>query len=138
MSKRLLAAIALCAMLCPTALLAQQKQPGRITGKVFGESGPLIAAGVTVRQAADSIVVANALTSSDGGFRVDGLAYGKYTLRISYVGYKTRNIADITLTPAIPVLELGTLRMDLGMITRAPATSSGAQAPRGLPQQARL
>jgi len=138
MSKQLLAAIAFCAVLYPTALLAQQKQPGRITGKVFGESGPLIAAGVTVRQAADSVVVANALTSSDGGFRVDGLAYGKYTLRISYVGYKTRNIADITLTPAIPVLELGTLRMDLAMIARAPGAGSGAQAPRGVQQQQRL
>src|SRR5688572_18128594 len=62
--------------------------PGKIGGVVLSDAGlPLPSAAITIRNAADSAVAGGGMSTRDGRFRIEGLAYGKYTVRISHIGF---------------------------------------------------
>jgi len=77
-----------------------------ITGRVLDEkSEALLGASVSLLQS-DGKPKTGAITAKDGAFLLKGIAAGSYTLRISYVGYKTHTapirLAKQSLTlPAI-------------------------------------
>ena len=87
--------------------------PGRVSGVVASaESGePLAAVAITVRNARDSTIVSGGMTSVDGRFRIDGLVFGVYTVRVSYVGHTPQNIEGIELTQAKPAADLGMVKL---------------------------
>src|SRR5687768_2868966 len=106
---RLSAAISL-ALLFSTTLEAQTPPPvrpvppagqGRIIGSVVATEGAqaLAAAAITLRNAADSSLVTGVLTGKDGRFLVDGLPLGRYMIRVSLLGYKSRSSEVVNLTP---------------------------------------
>ena len=77
-----------------------------ITGRVLDEkSEALLGASVSLLQS-DGKLKTGAITAKDGAFHLKGIAAGSYTLRVSYVGYKTHTapirLAKQSLTlPAI-------------------------------------
>ncbi|HEX2094321.1 MAG TPA: TonB-dependent receptor, partial [Longimicrobiaceae bacterium] len=107
----------LTALLCPAAAIATAQGgtaagPGAIRGTVHSETGaPLATATVEVRSAADSSVAGRALTGADGGFRVGGLATGRYRVEVSRPGFARQVRREVVLTAAAPVAELGTIRL---------------------------
>lgn len=110
------AVLSLLVMAAPA--LAQQpvaKPHGHVFGMVATESGPIIAADVTLRTA-DTVVVARATTAADGRFLLDNLAFGKYSLRVSYLGYKELVVSNLSLSPAAPGVDLGTLKLERRLI----------------------
>lgn len=59
-----------------------------ITGKVSDANGEAVPfANAVLFHAADSLMAKAEITDLDGNFRMDGLAQGAYTLRVSFVGY---------------------------------------------------
>lgn len=105
-------------LLMAAPALAQQpiaKPHGHVIGMVATETGPIIAADVTL-QTADTVVVARATTAADGRFLLDNLAFGKYSLRVSYLGYKELVVNNLALTPAAPGVDLGTLKLERRLI----------------------
>jgi hypothetical protein len=105
---RLLAAL----LLSLAAPLAGQDPTGLVTGTVASEAGvPLPGAAVAVRGAADTVLAASAAADSAGRFRVRGLAPGRYSVRVSHPGHAPRDFADVVLTAAEPVRDLGTVRL---------------------------
>lgn len=95
---------------------AQEQSPsaeGRVTGRVVTADSeePLQGATITVRTPSDSARVGGTVTDSTGAFTYDGLSYGTYTLRISFVGFATKRITDVRLTRARPDRELGTITL---------------------------
>jgi len=86
--------------------------PGRIAGLVQDEEGKLLAnVAITIRSEADSAIVTGALTGEDGRFRVEGLATGRYLLRVSLIGYLSRNSEVIELTTASASKDLGAIAL---------------------------
>ncbi|MBI4409149.1 MAG: TonB-dependent receptor [Gemmatimonadetes bacterium] len=85
---------------------------GQIRGTVLdAETGqPLAAAAVSLRSAADSALAAGALAGPDGAFRVDGLRPGKYSVRVSFIGYAPHT-AELLISPASPRVDLGQVRL---------------------------
>ena len=98
----------------PSSLSGQNVMagPGRISGTVKDEEGKgLVSVAVTIRSAADSALVTGVLTTGSGGFRVEGLAEGEYLLRVSLIGYLSRNSDVIHLTREAPALDLGVITL---------------------------
>jgi ferric enterobactin receptor len=87
---------------------------GEIHGRLVqtGSERAVTAGSVTVRRAGpDSSFVSGALPRPDGSFHVDGLAVGRYTVRVRALGFAPFVKADVVITAAKPVVDLGTLSL---------------------------
>ena len=86
---------------------------GEIRGRLVeqGSDRAITGGSVTARRAGDTVFASGALPRPDGSFRVDGLAPGRYTLRIRALGYAPLMRSDITISLDQPVVELGVLSL---------------------------
>ena len=73
-------------------------------------STPIARASVAVRSKPEAVLVAGAIATADGAFRVQGLRAGTYTLRVTYLGYGPR-IQDFTVSDAAPVANVGAIKL---------------------------
>ncbi len=105
--------------------------PGRISGSVLtaDSAKPLPAAAITVRSATDSSIVTGALTEKSGGFRVEGLPYGRYLLRVSLLGYKSRNSDVITISAEKAAFDLGPIKLEISAIQLPGVEATVEKAP---------
>ncbi|CAN5435802.1 TonB-dependent receptor [soil metagenome] len=87
--------------------------PGEVRGTVVNaeNNAPLSAASVAVWSKADSSLVTGAVTRNDGSFRIEGLRPGSYYVRVSFLGYTPQTAEEITITPAAPRANLGSIRL---------------------------
>src|SRR6478672_13089131 len=67
-------------------------QTAVITGKISDESNNQVLAGATVTLGGTKKSVT---TQSDGTYLFQNLTAGKYSLLVSYVGYDSKNVADV-------------------------------------------
>src|SRR5687768_16997540 len=110
------------AIICSAASLTAQETPrptgpGKIGGIVVGDAGqPLTSAAVQIRNAADSTIVTGTMTKADGRFRIEGLAFGKYIVRITHIGFKSHNVLNIVLSPGEPLVELGQMKLAVAAV----------------------
>ncbi len=103
---------------------------GRIVGVVVGETGqPVVGAAVVVRASSDSTVVAEVLTEAEGRFRVEGIPFGRYTVRVSHLGYAIHTTTEVTLSGAVPVLDLGTITLKLAPLALDAVEARAERAP---------
>ena len=73
-------------------------------------------------------MVAHAVTGTDGRFRLDGLAFDRYLLRASLLGYASFVRRDVVLTEHTPDLDLGTNALAVSPIAIPGAEVSTARA----------
>jgi ferric enterobactin receptor len=114
MSRSLAAAFWLVVLLMARVLSAQNPPraiaagPGEIRGKLVDSiSGRAVGAGsITVRRASDSAFASGALIREDGAFKVEGLAPGKYVVRIRSLGF-AQLTRSVTITADKPIADLG-------------------------------
>ena len=86
-----------------------QQMPGVIAGTVVNDAGqPVPSASIGVRR--DTVLVNGAIAKTDGTFRVEGIAPGRYTVRIRAIGYAPI-VKEVTITPAEPRVELGSVAL---------------------------
>src|SRR5690606_26582296 len=93
------------------------------------DGGALPTAAITIRSASDSALVTGVLTNADGRFLVDGLMPGRYLLRVSLVGYKSRNSEPIELTMAAPAKDLGAIALEISPLTLDALSAEAERAP---------
>jgi len=95
--KYLLALVASLLFLCPLKTFGQtQNLKGQVIDK--GVRNELIGATVRVAPAADpNAVPVGAITDVSGHFRLANLPLGKYTVLVTYIGYKNAVLTNITL-----------------------------------------
>lgn len=88
--------------------LAQSVKPGKLTGTVTDSltTKPVPYATVAVLDAAKKIQTGGT-TDEKGAFVLDNLPTGAYQVVISFVGYRTKTLPNITLTAEKPSLDLG-------------------------------
>ena len=68
-------------------LLAGQSTTGRISGVVRSKDGLAVEAATVLLHRKDSVVVRTAVTNALGGFSFGGVAFGRYFISVSSVGY---------------------------------------------------
>ena len=103
--------------------------PGKLSGTVAGPDGqPLGSVGVTVKSATDSSMVTAAITQKDGKFRIDGLPFGKYTLRVAMIGYKPRSSDVFALTAEKSSFEVGIIKLEVAPIQLSAVEAVGEKS----------
>lgn len=123
MSKRLIALIVV-TFCIGTVVFAQNST---IKGKVAGtKNTPVPYATVTLLQQ-DSSVVNGGISDDDGNFEIGPINAGNYILRISGIGFNTKNIGGISVTEGTPVTNLGTLQVQTTSQTLEEVQISGAR-----------
>ncbi len=89
-----------------------QAGSGEVLGTVIDRDSntPLARASIAVRSKADSSLVAGAIATDAGAFRVQGLAPGAYYLRITTIGYAPR-FQEFSIAPAAPRAAVGSIAL---------------------------
>ena len=84
---------------------------GQIEGRLADStSGAAVVSGsITIRRERDTTFAGGALPKTDGTFRVDGLAPGRYTLRFRAIGFAPVTINGLVVSADKPVFNVGTL-----------------------------
>ncbi len=85
-------------LLSVSAIQAQSSHGGTIKGQVVdnARSGIGFASAVLLR-VSDSSIITGAKTKDNGRFELNNISPGRYMVRISYLGYSTRQITDIAV-----------------------------------------
>lgn len=98
--------------------LAQNRSTtqGRISGTLQDNrtKEPIGFANVVLLTATDSSLVTGATTELNGQFTLAPVPAGKYTIRVSMVGYPTKFIPNVVVSASSPSLELGTITISAG------------------------
>lgn len=99
-------------------------QPPVAAGEVKGvivaadSSGLAVARpAVGVRSKADGKLVAGTYGGEDGSFRIQGLRPGTYYLRVSGIGFQPANTPEFTITPAAPIADAGSIKLQRVSVT---------------------
>ena len=104
--------------------------PGAIAGTIRSSEGqPLGSAAVTIRLAGDSAVVAGALAAADGRFRIAGLPFGIYSVRISHVGHASVTVDEVVLTGTAPARDVGTVALAVAAVELEGVDAAAVRAP---------
>jgi len=140
--KRLVTAIALCVLALGSAgIVFSQQRPGSLRGQVLDElGGAIVGASVTAIDAAGT--EKSVVTNNAGTYTINGLAPGKYTLRVVNAGFatfentevevasgKTEQL-DITLKVAIEETKV-TVAADSHELSTEPENNAGAVVLKG-------
>ena len=88
---------------------------GVVAGKVIDKSAqkPLDYVSFRLFSTKDSSVVAGIFTDAEGKFTLEQLPYGNYYAKLTFSGYTTKQIEDISITAGMKIVNLGTLKMEI-------------------------
>lgn len=100
----------------PTAARAQTRPaprvasgPGEVHGRLTesGTKAPVGSGSITVVRGKEATVVGAAFPKADGTFRIEGIAVGRYSVRIRSLGFAPITRDDVVVTAAQPSIDLG-------------------------------
>jgi hypothetical protein len=76
-------------------------EPGKVEGNVIdAETSKAVSyANVELLKSGDSTLLKAAITSNDGVYLIEGVPYGKYLLRISFLGYRKEISPEFEISP---------------------------------------
>jgi hypothetical protein len=111
----LLAALLLlvCIIMLPGFSANAEADNGIITGKIIEDSTslPVSYASVALLSASDSSLLTGKITDDKGNFQFENVPYGKYNLKVSFVGYKSLTIKNIELNRENKKIDLPEMKM---------------------------
>lgn len=86
---------------------------GTIKGKVIDSSTnkPIDYANVTLFRASDSTTATGGISNEKGEFQIGDIRPGNYFAKVSFIGYKTNVIKNISITQQNKTLELGIIKI---------------------------
>ncbi|MBX6364198.1 MAG: TonB-dependent receptor [Gemmatimonadetes bacterium] len=116
--RRVPTAVLLAALLAiggKAAAQASAVEAGELVGSVMDGATrqPLPSASVAVYAERDSALVGGTLTGAGGRFRVPGLRPGRYSVTITYIGYRQRTIPAVMIAAADPRTDLGAVALTM-------------------------
>ncbi len=84
---------------------------GIIKGKVIDSKTklPVEYANISLFSYRDSSLKSGTITNTEGIFTLDNLHYGMYYLKVNFIGYESKLIPNIKVTPKSPTVFLGTI-----------------------------
>ena len=124
-------------LICSDATAQQwggRKQASSVTGKITGEildtisNGPVEFATVALRVHNMSKDIDGVISNDKGQFKLPEVKLGTYDLVVSFIGYQTKVLKEIKLTPEKPDFDAGTilLRTDEVMLSEIEVTAESA------------
>ncbi|WP_139113049.1 TonB-dependent receptor domain-containing protein [Mucilaginibacter sp. PPCGB 2223] len=100
-------------LLCLGNAYGQSANTGTVTGKLIDAvNGEQIDfAGIAIIAPETESIVKNTTSNNGGEFKMGNVPFGKYNIRISYVGYEKMLITDIEINASQPDHNLGVIRL---------------------------
>ena len=102
-----------CLVLLPGFSVLAETDNGTITGIVVDDStsAPVSFASVALLNAVDSSVLSGVITDERGKFQFDNIPYGKYNLKITFVGYKQFIIRNVEISRQNKIADLREMKL---------------------------
>lgn len=124
------AALVAALLAAPTAFAQTPAAGGAISGRLLdGQTlEPLEAATASLWRSADSSLVTGGLADLDGKFEFSGLRPGRYYVRFSIIGYRSRSV-NVELTASAPARNLGDVKLDPEDTQGSEVTVTGEREP---------
>ncbi len=109
---------------------SQIKVKGKVSGTLVDSTTnkPIEFAAVVLYDAEKDKEVNGGMTNEKGKFKMDGLKPGKYTLKISFLGYEPKTIANIETTPKKPDVKFDKINLQPSQVA-LDAVEIEAEAP---------
>ncbi len=87
--------------------------PGKVEGNIMDgvTSQFLPYVNIELLKSPDSTLIKVAISNNEGSYMIEDIAYGKYLLRISCIGYKNEIVPEFELSTENPVIKLGTTNL---------------------------
>ena len=100
-------------MVLPGFAVYAETENGTITGVIVDDSttAPVSYASVALLSAADSSILNGMITNDQGKFLFNDLPYGKYNLKVTFVGYKPVLIKDLEVSRQNKMIDLQNLKI---------------------------
>ena len=91
------------------------QKTGVIKGRIIDQSSkmPLEYANIAIFRKRDSALINGTITNEKGDFIIEKLPFGRFFVKLSFIGYATRSIDSVFITPKQPEVNLGTIRIKL-------------------------
>ena len=86
---------------------------GKISGKLIDEQSgkPIEYGNIVLYRFRDSSMVTGTISNSQGNFVLDNVNVGRYFVKISFIGFETKVIDSVLITPRNTEVDLGTIRL---------------------------
>lgn len=101
---------------CPMQTFAQGDRPkiGKVSGKIVDAQSdlPVEYATVSLHRLKDSSLVSGAVSTEKGEFLMEALPFGKFFLKISFIGFETSKSDTFSIFPKNPEKYLGILKLN--------------------------
>ena len=96
---------------------------GTITGRILdnGTSQPISFASVALVNASDTSIITGVITDDNGSFQLNGVPFGKYNLKVSFMGYKPVIVQNVELSRHNKKVDLHEMRLSEDITTLAEA-----------------
>jgi len=97
----------------PSARGENTPKIGKIKAVVFDKisNKPVEFATVALYKTKDSVLITGAIANEKGAFLLEQLSFGRYFLKINFIGYKQIVIDSIAIKPTIPEIDLGKIKL---------------------------
>ncbi len=94
---------------------SRQSDPiGTIKGKVVDDvtEKPMEYVSIQLLRFRDSSLVSGTLTNSDGMFSINNIPFGRYVLKVKFIGYRTKYVDSLFVTPRNPNVNVGVIHFE--------------------------
>ncbi len=100
---------------------------GSVTGVIMDKKTnlPVEFANVIICKNSDSSMVTGGLTNSKGRFIIDNVPYGKYYVKVNFIGYGTKTVSNIIINDDIIYLNLHTIFLETSATNLDAVTITG-------------
>ncbi len=88
-------------------------QTGNINGVVvdYNDDSPIEYTTISLHRLADSTLLSGAVTNPEGLFEMSNIPYGKYFLKVKFIGYQTQFINNVQLSGSAPNFVAGPVKL---------------------------
>jgi iron complex outermembrane recepter protein len=96
----------------PAKKPAQSDSAGSVSGKLTDaqNNSPIEFASVAVLRASDSTTLTGMLSTTDGGFKFPAVPFGKYIIKVNFIGYNTV-YTNVVLSAKTPNANIGSVKL---------------------------
>lgn len=86
---------------------------GKITGKLIDEQSgkPIEYGNIVLYRFRDSSMVTGTISNAQGNFALENVNAGRYFIKISFIGFETKVIDSVLITPRNTEVDLGTIKL---------------------------
>ncbi len=91
---------------------------GKITGKLVDEQSgkPIEYGNIVLYRFRDSSMATGTISNSQGNFILENVNVGRYFIKISFIGFETKVIDSILITPRNTEIDLGTIKLSPAVV----------------------